>query len=404
MRQSDNPPPPKGGFEVGARGLGRVYRRGKVWWIEYWLRGRQYRESSDSEVEEDAVNLLRQRQGEIGRGRPVGLRVERTTFEDMAALLTEDYKNNGRRSLGRVLRTLKHLRGTFGRARAVEVTPQSVSAYISRRLAKGAAPGTVGNELASLGRMLTLAVRAGLLESRPRLPGITVRNVRKGFFEEPQVRAVLHGLPEDVRSFVEFGYLTGWRFSEVRALAWKQVDFQAGVARLEPGTTKNDEGREFPFSALPALARLLHSQRERTTALERRTQQVIPWVFHRSGRPIRSFRDVWRRACREAGVPGRLFHDLRRTAVRNLERAGVPRSVAMKLTGHRTELVYRRYAIVSEADLAEGVTKLAALHATSRTVPAQRAINLDRESAAEDAQAAAVPGGRPPYTTSIASP
>ena len=62
---------------------------------------------------------------------------------------------------------------------------------------------------------------------------------------------------------------------------------------------------------------------------------------------------------------GRIPHDFRRTAVRNLERAGVPRSVAMKLTGHKTESVYRCYAIVSESDLAEGVTKLAALHQTN---------------------------------------
>src|SRR5262249_13784765 len=89
------------------------------------------------------------------------------------------------------------------------------------------------------------------------------------------------------------------------------------------------------------------------------------------GEPVRSFRKAWAKACEAAGVPGRLVHDLRRTAVRNLKRAGVPRSVAMKLTGHRMEAVYRRYAIVAEADLGVGVERLAAPHGSSRTVPAQ---------------------------------
>jgi len=91
------------------------------------------------------------------------------------------------------------------------------------------------------------------------------------------------------------------------------------------------------------------------TAVERERGELVPWVFHRAGRPIRDFRVSWLRACALAGVRGRLVHDLRRTVVRSPERAGVPRSVAMKLTGHKTESVYTRYAIVCEADLAEGV-------------------------------------------------
>ncbi len=120
--------------------------------------------------------------------------------------------------------------------------------------------------------------------------------------------------------------------------------------------------RRFPFSALPALAALLVAQRERTAAMARATGRVIPHVFHREGIPIRSYRGAWARACAATGLKGRLVHDFRRTAVRNLERAGVPRSVAMQLTGHRTESIYRRYAIVSEADLAAGVARLAVLH------------------------------------------
>ena len=107
---------------------------------------------------------------------------------------------------------------------------------------------------------------------------------------------------------------------------------------------------------------MLRRQRERTEIASRATEAVVPWVFHRDGKVIRDFRTAWARACQAAGVPGRIPHDFRRTAVRNLERVGVSRSVAMKLTGHKTESIYRRYAIVSEADLAMGVAKLAALH------------------------------------------
>jgi integrase len=95
--------------------------------------------------------------------------------------------------------------------------------------------------------------------------------------------------------------------------------------------------------------------------VQARTDRIIPNVFHRDGGPIKSFRGAWFTACAAVGVPGRIFHDLRRTAVRNLERAGVPRSVAMKLTRHKTEAVYRRYAIVSDADLRDAADRLAAI-------------------------------------------
>jgi integrase len=133
----------------------------------------------------------------------------------------------------------------------------------------------------------------------------------------------------------------------------------AGWLRLDPGETKNDEGRQFPL--IPELRALLEAQRARVETMQKKTKRTVPWIFARDdGAPVGDFKKAWRTACTKAGFPMRIFHDFRRTAVRNLERAGVPRSAAMKLTGHRTESVYRRYAIVAESDLREAGAKLAA--------------------------------------------
>jgi integrase len=163
----------------------------------------------------------------------------------------------------------------------------------------------------------------------------------------------------------EVTYITGWRIrSELLTRQWMHVDFEAGWLPLEPGETKNREGRMFPL--LPTLRAVLERQRAHTRASERATGQVTPWVFHRDGRPIRYFRRAWLSACKAAGVPHRIPHDFRRTAVRNLERAGVTRSAAMKMVGHKTEAIYRRYAIADESMLREGAVKLEALFEAQR--------------------------------------
>lgn len=357
-----------------SRGLGRVFKvkRSKNWQIEYWYCGQQVRETSGSRREKVATDLLKKRLGEIGAGRFVGLQAERTTFEELSAMLIDDYKVNGRKSADRAALSVRHLKGFFEGYRARDITPDRVSAYIRSRLEDKppAMPSTIRNELAALSRMFTIGYRAGKVGSRPSFPSIRVQNARKGFFEADEVAAVLSNLPEDLQPLVQFTYLTGWRIGEVKGLTWRQVDFKAGVVRLEPGTTKNDEGRVYPFSASPELAELLARQRQRTTAIERDTGRIIPWVFHRHAKQIVNFREAWKAACAAACCPGRLVHDLRRTVVRELERAGVSRSVAMKLTGHKTENIYRRYAIVAEADLAEGVARRAKFFARTRTLPA----------------------------------
>lgn len=343
-------------------GTGGVYQRGGVFWIRYSHRGLKKRESSKSTRRADAVKLLRRRLAEMGSGRLVGPDAERTTFTDLEEMLRANYELNGKRSIKRVECALVHLRAFFTFSRVPDITSDRIAAYIRHRQDAKAAPATIRYELAMLRHAFTLAVQAEKATHKPHIPAIAVDNARKGFFEPAEFAAVEEKLPDSLRPFVRFLYLTGWRAGEAMGLTWAGVDFAAGVIRLEPGVTKNREGREFPFAAFPALAELLREQRERTTVLDRKHSRITGPVFHRNGRAIRSYARAWNAACKAAGVAGRLVHDLRRTAVRNLERAGVSRSVAMKLTGHKTEAVYRRYAITSPADLKEGVGKLSALH------------------------------------------
>jgi integrase len=186
------------------------------------------------------------------------------------------------------------------------------------------------------------------------------------FFEAEQLARVLDHLPAYVRPVIKFAGITGWRVpSEVLPLEWRQVDLTAGDVKLDAGTTKNGDGRVFPLTA--ELRRVLEQQQREHERLKK-AGHIWPRVFFREtangrGAPrapqaVGSFKKVWRAACAAAGCPGRIPHDLRRTAVRNLVRAGVPERVAMKLTGHKTRSVFDRYDITSPGDLREAARKL----------------------------------------------
>jgi integrase len=350
-------------------------KRSPYWYIRYYdSNGKRCTESTGTTKRSEAERVLREKLSEKARGENPS--ADRVTFEDMLELMQDERRARGRRWSPPV----KHLKATFAGKRARQITALAISRYERERLDDGAARATVNTELATLRRMFNLAAEKGLLSVSqvPKIRTPDPKNARTGFFELDDFEAVLAELPEHLRAPLRFGYFTGWRvISEVLPLQWSRVDFDAGMVRLEPNTTKNNEGREFPFGPFPALRDLLLKQREITSAVERRKGAIIPWVFHRNGVPIWSYRRAWKKACRRASeeqrgdmrvivrpdLRERLVHDLRRTAVRNLERAGVPRSVAMKLTGHKTESVYRRYAIVAKADLEEGVAKLANMQA-----------------------------------------
>lgn len=226
-----------------------------------------------------------------------------------------------------------------------------------RRQDAGATNATINRELAVLKRAFSLAVKDAKLLHRPHVPMLEENNTRRGFFEADEFEDVRAALPEELQGLVTFLYLTGWRIGEARPLQWSQVDRKRQTIRLEPGTTKNKASRLLPYGALPVLAAVIESQWQEHQRLAK-AGVLCPYVFHRNGQPIRSFRGAWSSACEAAGLPGKLVHDLRRTAVRNLVRAGVPDNVAMRLSGHKTRSVFDRYNVTSEADLEEAMGKL----------------------------------------------
>lgn len=202
--------------------------------------------------------------------------------------------------------------------------------------------------------MFTLAVQAGRVAFRPHVPRLPEALPRSGFVSHAQYQGIRLHLPSAYQDVLDFGYYTGWRKGEVTSLEWRDVE--GDVVRLRPEVCKTRQGRV-----------LVLSEPLRAVIARRRAMERGPLVFHVQGQQVRDWRKAWHRACQEAGCPGVLFHDLRRTVVRNLVRAGVPERVAMSLTGHRTRSVFDRYHIVSESDLAEASARLAAWADDSRT-------------------------------------
>jgi integrase len=354
------------------RGHGRVYRpkfkdhttgqwkQGNIWWIGFYFAGEQRRESSGSKNRIDALKLLRRRLGEMGSGNLIAADAERLKFTEITEMIRDDYAMNGRKSITRMERAIKSLSTVFSLFRALDITTDRITHYIKQRQSEGVAAASIRYEMSILKRMFSLAVRAEKLHRRPYIPSIEVRNTRGFFFTDAEFQALLPHLPNNVQPLIEFLWLTGWRVGECRGLLWRNVDWKAKTVRLEPGTTKNDEGRIFPFGSYPELEKLLLDCWQETEALQRSTAQFIPYVFHRNGQPIKQFKDSWKSACKKASLQNRWVHDFRRAFVKRAESSGVPRSWAMKLVGHKTPSIYARYCIVSEADLSEGVARLAA--------------------------------------------
>lgn len=336
------------------RGSGSVYKKRGWYYIAYYADGKQVCEATGTKERAEARRILQARLGQLAEGRYVGPAADRVTFEELSEGLLNDYQVNGRKTLQDTeIRVRKHLFPFFGGHKAQQITTADVQTYIARRQGRGVSNGQINRELAALKRMFNLALRAEKIAKKPYIPMLEENNIRQGFFERHEFETVLSKLPDYLRPPITFAYKVGWRIrSEVLPLTWWQVDLDAGTVRLEVGTTKNKGGR---LIYLPAMLRdVLEGQwREH---LERYPDCSL--VFHNRGRRIFTFYKVWYKACREAGLSGKIPHDFRRTAVRNMVRAGIPERVAMQIAGHKTRSVFDRYHIVSDQDLREAARRL----------------------------------------------
>lgn len=344
-----------------------------------------FRESTKTNHKPTAKAALDAHKRSLLNGITVTKRAEQPTFGDMAAKLRRDYELNGK-DLATLNWRLIPLEAAFGARRMVDILPDDIESYKNSRRQAGKTNGTINRELAALSRAFSLGCEINVLSQIPRIKKLKEAAPRSGFFSAEGYAAVLRHLPSDaLRLACEIMHTYGWRKSEVMSLERRHVDMAFGTLSLDAGSTKNDDPRIVPLT--PALRASLRDQLARLDAWQERTGKRTPWLFtHTEGRhqgePIADFVRSWGTACLEAqldlegltgearerrkaelqtkpeGLVKALRHDFRRTAARNMLNTGTDEPTAMKITGHRTRVMFQRYRIVNLADMQQAVSRL----------------------------------------------
>src|SRR6266566_7310322 len=373
-----------------ARGSGSIFKNGSaVWWIKFHDRGIPRRENSHSTDRRVAEKLLKKRLAEVETQTFVPR--QNIRVDELIADVINDYRNNRQKSTDHVERRWRlHLMKSFGRVRACDITTDRVRCYIETRLAGGAQNATINRELALLKRAFNLGRECTPPKIRmvPYIPMLQERNTRKGFLESDgysRVAAECTKIGLWMRALFECGYTYGWHHEELLDLMVRQVSLLTDGIRLDAGETKNECAREV------AMTKTVRALLIQCVQGKRPNERVFT---REGGLPVRDFRKSWQNVCCAAGVgelvcrkcnetvdannycsncgrdwnredlkySGLLFHDLRRTAVRNLVRAGIAERVAMQVSGHLTRSVFDRYHIVSPKDLIEAARKVEIHH------------------------------------------
>lgn len=385
IRDPGGIPDAKGRFPalLDAQGRKQYLLRSKFWWIRYRdANGNEQNESSGSTRKADALDLLSKRVGAVANGESVAPYRERLTFTDAMQTVVDDQHLRDRRSVADTERRIRlHLTPYFGGRLLLNIDSSTITAYCVHRKAEEAGPATINRELAILKRAFRLAVRSRKLASTPHIEMLEEPEARQGFFEQAEYAAVRAELPAHLRPLLTFYYWTGWRKQEALSLEVRQVDLAAGLITLDPEQSKNKRRRVLDFSGMDDLRDTLADQLAAAERIGRTVGRVVTAVFHEpDGTPVTAYRlrVAWEAARETAGYSHKQIHDFRRTRARNLVRAGVPESVAMKVTGHKTRSTFARYDITSGEDLREAGARVQAYEAALRAGKQQSGGNVTR--------------------------
>jgi integrase len=325
-----------------ARGDGTLYKRGRIYYYAHWENGHQVKTSTGKERLSDA-RTWRDR----FLKRSAGSGVDKVTCGELLDDVLCHVGENAKASTAKIWKLVidANLSPFFGHVRAITLSTERMREYREKRKADGRSDATVNRELS----ILRTAFNRGRKCSPPkvdRLPYFPIvsetGNARQGFLTDEQYSKLREALPDYVKPLFITAYFTGVRLGELLAWQWEQVDFEQGFVTLQADETKSGHARVVP---------ILDGDMRDWLQWAETNANGCESVFTREGQPFKEFRTAWKNACKAAEVPDLKFHDLRRTAVRNMRRAGVSQVVRMRITGHRTDSMERRYNIVDVDDI-----------------------------------------------------
>ncbi len=225
--------------------MGSVFkvRDSKYWWIQYYRRGKRFRESTKFEKKSDAQKLLKRREGQIAEGKTPGIIYDKVIWDELAEGYLRDYRLNKRKSMEKAERCIKHLRKHFEGMRVTDIDTDKIGKFTEARLKEGAKNATVNRELAAMKRLLNLGKRAGKVSVVPYIPMLAEHNVREGFIGYGEFLALRDALPEHLKGITTLAFNYGFRKGELLDLTWNRVNLNEGYIRLESADTKSGEPR-----------------------------------------------------------------------------------------------------------------------------------------------------------------